>query len=98
MERTNLSKRTIGRKHQFGQGMMEYIIIVALIAVAAIGVYNLLGKTVRDQTSAVAFGLAGNAASSTAQSTAAGQDATTAGQQADQKQGLDNFGQNAKDD
>ena len=30
------------RNRQFGQGMTEYIIIVALIAVAAIGVYRLL--------------------------------------------------------
>jgi type IV pilus assembly protein PilA len=96
MERINLSKR-IGRKTQFGQGMTEYIIIVALVAIGAIGVYNLFGKTVRDQTSAVAFGLAGNATSSTAQSKAAGTDATNAQTQADQTQGLDNFGQNAKD-
>ncbi len=43
-----------------GQGMTEYIIIVALIAIAAVGVYNLFGKTVRNQTAAMASGLAGN--------------------------------------
>ena len=31
-------------RRSLGQGMTEYIIIVALIAVAAIGVYSLLGK------------------------------------------------------
>lgn len=49
---------TSNRK-QFGQGMMEYIIIVALIAVAAIGVYGLFGKTVRNQTSGLAMEMAG---------------------------------------
>ena len=32
---------------QRGQGMTEYIIIVALIAIAAIGVYSFFGQTVR---------------------------------------------------
>jgi len=36
------------RNRQFGQGMTEYIIIVALIAVAAIGVYRLFGDTLRN--------------------------------------------------
>lgn len=39
--------------------MTEYIIIVALIAVAAIGVYQLFGATVRDQTAAIAQEVAG---------------------------------------
>ena len=38
---------------EFGQGMTEYIVIVALIAVAAIGVYQLFGQTVRSQTAAI---------------------------------------------
>lgn len=42
-----------------GQGMTEYIIIVALIAVAAIGVYNLFGATVRNQTAGMAAALGG---------------------------------------
>ncbi|MCP5359522.1 MAG: hypothetical protein R3E75_02805 [Steroidobacteraceae bacterium] len=43
-----------------GQGMTEYIIIVALIAVAAIGVYTALGDIVRGQTSVAAAALAGD--------------------------------------
>lgn len=43
----------------FGQGMTEYIIIVALIAVAAIGVYSLLGKTVRGQVAGIASEITG---------------------------------------
>jgi len=45
---------------QKGQGMTEYIIIVALIAIAAIGVYTAFGKTVRGQMAATAQALAGN--------------------------------------
>jgi Tfp pilus assembly protein PilV len=52
------------RRRQLGQGMMEYIIIVALIAVAAIGVYSLFGKTVRNQTAGLAQEMAGVDASS----------------------------------
>jgi len=35
------------QSRQRGQGMTEYIIIVALIAIAAIGVYSFFGQTVR---------------------------------------------------
>jgi Flp pilus assembly pilin Flp len=41
-----MRKLTLVRKIR-GQGMTEYIIIVALIAVAAIGIYRLFGDTVR---------------------------------------------------
>lgn len=37
---------------QTGQGMTEYIIIVAMIAIAAIAVYQYFGQTVRNQTAA----------------------------------------------
>jgi Flp pilus assembly pilin Flp len=44
---------------QRGQGMTEYIIIVALIAIAAIGIYQAFGDIVRGQTSVAASALAG---------------------------------------
>ncbi len=44
---------------QRGQGMTEYIIIVALIAVAAIGVYRLFGDTIRSQMAGLAQEMAG---------------------------------------
>ena len=50
------------KNKQFGQGMMEYIIIVALIAIAAIGVYSMFGKTVRNQSAGLARELSGNKA------------------------------------
>lgn len=50
------------RKSQRGQGMTEYIIIVALIAVAAIAVYQFFGQTIRSQTSGIAQEVAGKSA------------------------------------
>lgn len=44
---------------QLGQGMTEYIIIVALIAIAAIAVYSFFGDTVRGQVGAMTNELAG---------------------------------------
>lgn len=46
-------------RRQQGQGMTEYIIIVAMIAIAAIAVYQYFGQTVRNQTSAIAKELSG---------------------------------------
>lgn len=46
-------------RHQLGQGMTEYIIIVAMIAVAAIATYQYFGQTVRNQTAAIAQEIAG---------------------------------------
>jgi len=45
---------------QIGQGMTEYIIIVALIAIAAIAVYGFFGDTVRGQMGAISSELAGD--------------------------------------
>jgi Flp pilus assembly pilin Flp len=44
---------------QLGQGMIEYIIIGALIAIAAIAVYSAWGRTTRNQTAGIARELAG---------------------------------------
>jgi type IV pilus assembly protein PilA len=60
------SSRPIRR--QRGQGMTEYIIIVALIAVAAIGVYQFFGQTVRSQTAGIALELSGQSAAPAIQS------------------------------
>ncbi|MBW2699216.1 MAG: hypothetical protein JRF33_00220 [Deltaproteobacteria bacterium] len=43
-----------------GQGMTEYIIIVALIAIAAIGVVSLFGDNIRALFATSANALAGN--------------------------------------
>ncbi len=52
-------KSSASAQTQLGQGMTEYVIIVALIAIAAIAVYQFFGNTVRDQTAAIAQELAG---------------------------------------
>lgn len=50
-------------RRQAGQGMMEYVIIVALIAVASIGIYSAFGRTIRVQTGGMAQEAAGIKAS-----------------------------------
>ncbi|MFY2562324.1 hypothetical protein ACN469_32320 [Corallococcus terminator] len=56
--------KAISKKNQLrkarGQGMTEYIIIVALIAIAAIGVVTLFGDNIRKLFGASAAALAGN--------------------------------------
>jgi Flp pilus assembly pilin Flp len=67
------------RARQLGQGMTEYIIIVALIAISAIVVYNLFGSTVREQVGDMAAELGGGAAENSALKTGGeAQDAGTA--------------------
>jgi len=51
--------RLSSAQKQRGQGMTEYIVIVALIGVAAIGVYQLFGNTIRNQTAAMAQEISG---------------------------------------
>lgn len=60
---------------QLGQGMTEYIIIVALIAIAAIAAYGFFGDTLRGQVGGMAQELAGDdgTAARDAASAAAGQ-------------------------
>ena len=50
-------------RRQAGQGMTEYIVIVALIAVAAIATYQFFGQTIRNQTAGIAREVAGQTAS-----------------------------------
>jgi type IV pilus assembly protein PilA len=82
------------RRQQRGQGMTEYIIIVALIAIAAIAVYQLFGNTVRNQTAAIAQELAGN--DGTTARTAAGAAATAAETRANTTRDLSTFTGNAQ--
>ena len=48
------------KSRQRGQGLTEYAIIVALVAVAAIGVMGFFGDTVTSQLSGIAQEVAGN--------------------------------------
>src|SRR5256886_17641634 len=49
-----------------GQGLSEYLIIVALVAIAAIGVVTVFGRDVRELFSGTTDSLAGNQATNTA--------------------------------
>ncbi len=84
--------RYSNNKTSRGQGMTEYIIIVALIAVAAITAYSFFGKTVRQQLSGVAIELSGKDAGT--MQTASQTSAKTAGKEGDKKMGSYNNGQN----
>ena len=53
------SKKAMAKTKQLGQGMSEYIIIVALIAVGAIGVFTAFGGTIRSQVAGMAKELSG---------------------------------------
>jgi len=68
----NQSKRKI-----IGQGMTEYIIIVALIAIAAIGVFTGFGDVVRGQVGAMAAELGGTEGTTGAQLAAEGAQTAT---------------------
>jgi len=74
-----------------GQGMTEYIIIVALIAIAAIGVYSYFGKTMRNQTAASAAALGGAEQAATDANKAANRAGEGGFAISAQKFGLDNF-------
>ncbi|MCL2875873.1 MAG: pilus assembly protein [Betaproteobacteria bacterium] len=58
MKLTNL-KNVRRYVRQAGQGMTEYIIIVAVIAIGSIGLYTFYGDILRNQTAAASKSLAG---------------------------------------
>ncbi|VUZ23075.1 Uncharacterised protein [uncultured Comamonas sp.] len=76
-------------KKQRGQGMTEYIIIVALIAVAAIAVYQFFGETIRNQTAGIASEVAGQSASESIKNAKTAADGAKT--EADKTKGLDAY-------
>lgn len=75
----------------YGQGMTEYIVVVAVVAVAAIGVYSMLGQTIRNQTAGIAQEISGNDAG--AALNAATSSASAARTQANVRKDLKNYNQ-----
>ena len=73
------------------QGMTEYIVVVAVVAVAAIGVYSMLGQTIRNQTAGIAQEISGNDAG--AALNAATSSASAARSQANVRKDLKNYNQ-----
>lgn len=59
MDASNCNQAVKTSRQQRGQGMTEYIIIVALIAIAAIGAFSYFGDTARNQVAAMASELGG---------------------------------------
>ncbi|OZB84589.1 MAG: pilus assembly protein [Halothiobacillus sp. 13-55-253] len=59
MNKTLNTRRNNTRARQRGQGMTEYIIITALIAIAAIGAVMYFGQTARSQVAGMAKELSG---------------------------------------
>jgi len=53
-------------RSESGQGMSEYLIIVALVAIAAIGVVTVFGRDIRELFAGTTDSLAGNQATNSA--------------------------------
>jgi type IV pilus assembly protein PilA len=91
----NALRKLKSSTRQRGQGMTEYITIVALIAVAAIAVYQLFGATVRNQTAAIAMEVSGkNGSAAIAQAGVAATKAEAAAKDAN-KNSLATYGDQA---
>src|SRR5689334_21817140 len=78
---TNMNRNTFktrNARRQRGQGMTEYIIIVALIVIAAIGVYSAFGHSVQNQVAGMTSALSGDSAGATAAAQRARGNANTA--------------------
>lgn len=81
-------------RRQRGQGMTEYIIITALIAIAAIAAVTYFGSTVRAQVGAMGKELGGQDATSTInRAKNQGNAAAAAGEK---KKDLSSYGSNAE--
>lgn len=52
--------RPAGGSNRRGQGLTEYIIVVALVAIAAIGVVNIFGNQLRNQFATIVAAMSGN--------------------------------------
>lgn len=59
----NIQRRLGSRNRQLGQGMTEYIIITALIAIAAIAAVTFFGGAIRSQIGGMAREVSGQSAS-----------------------------------
>lgn len=52
-------KFKVGRKSESGQGLVEYLIIVALMAIASIGIMKIMGQNVQAQFARITHALRG---------------------------------------
>jgi pilus assembly protein Flp/PilA len=94
MRPSSIRKDSRTRIRQRGQGMTEYIIITALIAIAAIAAVTFFGSTVRSQVGAMGKELSGQDASETIKhSVNEGNSAASAGEK---PKNLSSFGSGAE--
>ena len=89
-------KRINSIKKQLGQGMTEYIIIVALIAIGSVALFTAFGGVVRHQVSAITLGLT-SSTQAASETTSANGDATSGKTLADKAQDMSDFGQSSGD-
>lgn len=82
-------KRFGSRNRQRGQGMTEYIIITALIAIAAIAAVTFFGGTVRGQVAGMAKELSGQSATQSINRSK--NTANSAQSEADKEKGMDAY-------
>lgn len=68
-----MRKTKKGVARQRGQGLTEYIIIVALVAIAAIGLVNIFGNQLRHQLSTIIAAMSGSSVQVTSLATKAKQ-------------------------
>lgn len=95
MNTNQVTKRVIGSKKQRGQGMTEYIIIVALIAIAAIAVFSAFGGTVKAEVAQITNGLTGNQAGINTAKTRSTAAAAAANTTANKQLGMDSYTEDA---
>ena len=88
-ESTDARRQPIGR--QRGQGMSEYIIITALVAVAGIGLFAAFGDTLQNQLAGMSQEMAGQSGATDIER--AGTAAKTARTRATQADNLSNYNQ-----
>lgn len=55
-----METRRTRKNRRSGQGLTEYIIVVALVAIAAIGVVNLFGNQLRNQFATIVAAMSGS--------------------------------------
>jgi len=75
-------------KNKKGQGMAEYIILLALVAIASIGITELLGQTVRTKLAEITVGLQGKGGN-------VGKDLPKVDKKHTTRRGMDDFGKNS---
>lgn len=77
-------------KKQLGQGMVEYIVIVALVGLASILAFKYFGDTARNQVASMSEALSGQDATNEAAKGSAGKARSNS-----ENRGLSNFGEGA---